>query len=47
MTIYRNPVVDFAAITKNQRYKAIQSLKYGGDIKADTCKFYIAPWNAL
>jgi hypothetical protein len=47
MTIYRNPVIDFAAITNNQRYKAVRSWQYNGEAKTEICRFYIAPWNAL
>jgi hypothetical protein len=47
MTIYGNPVIDFAHITNNQRYKAVQSWQYNDDIKTNFCRFYIAPWKAL
>jgi hypothetical protein len=33
MTIYGNPVIDFGAIVKNQRYKAVKSWQHDGEIK--------------
>jgi hypothetical protein len=47
MTIYGNPVIDFNAITNNQRYKAVKSWQYDSEIKSDICGFYITPWRAL
>jgi hypothetical protein len=47
MTIYGNPVVDFALITHSQRYKAVQSWQYDYETRANIGRFYIAPWKAL
>jgi hypothetical protein len=46
MTVYGNPVIDFATITSNQRNKAIQSWRYDNYTRSTCCGFYIAPWKA-